>query len=635
MVRSCRFLVFLWTLLCFFLFIGVCRHVAKKRERGSGECALEERKVGQYRDRGWRFFLRLGAHAREQTFDCLFSLVLRFSSFPVLVLYMVNGHPLSEERDCMTAIERDTQADGPWQNLLESVEEGQPCVLAESSLRCLRSAQLQELLSVAPRDSSGRPILYQADFRETIFQDGAVFRLAGESAPGGTMGTVFAGGAQFGGAVFAGDAWFGGAVFDGTAWFGRSLFKRSAGFGNAVFEDSSWFAEAEFCGGAWFTDATFKRSACFGGALFFGNTWFDRVSFEEELWSGKAVFAKDSCFGEAVFHGKTSFVEATFQQRAVFDKATFSENTCFSRSNFARGAAFERTVFTKGVLFDRTLFYGGTGLEDAVFRGRPQFTGTVFRAPFAVYLVTPELDTASQKTVPGTGPGEAGLKEKAMSRRPVAPNLFDHTSVWRVEELLPRLMKKFGIPASQERVESGFRKIWGEVETRGDETFFSYGGPGSFEYGAVARELLAMFEARKAEGFFLFGRVLLARLTGSDGRSLVFRQILSERDMQELREIPGKAIDRLAWDFAQSRPRLLSAAEHANLTAGSGTSSPEKSGPPGNANRAPERALPEQGPPAGKRAASRTTTPEGVVPVARVRGVPKHDQNPARRPRVS
>ena len=180
-----------------------------------------------------------------------------------------------------------------------------------------------------------------ADFRDFVFPDIALFD----------------------GATFKHEADFSGTTFHGLASFGKANFRFSAGFSKSNFKDKAWFSEVRFENDdgtgptANFSQAIFEDFAWFWGAIFGGRS---------EFWG--AVF-----LGHAEFCCTTHRVGANFlavQGKSAFmmERAKFSEVPDFIQAAFLEAPRLDDIEIDRGIppmslVAVKTLFRGNRERE--------------------------------------------------------------------------------------------------------------------------------------------------------------------------------------------------------------------------------------------------------------------------------
>jgi uncharacterized protein YjbI with pentapeptide repeats len=192
---------------------------------------------------------------------------------------------------------------------------------------------LQRLLSAAPKDDQGRPILAYARFNKAIFQGDAEF-----------TGVTFHE-ARFGGATFEGAARFDGVTFRGITGLERVTFEGPVRFDGATFEGPARFDEATFRGTAWFPGATFEADTRFDRATFRGAAWFNMATFQADTWFDRATFGALR-FNGASFRRTQQLGPMLVLKGLVLDWAVFHERAqievaaaavCCRRARFLAG----------------------------------------------------------------------------------------------------------------------------------------------------------------------------------------------------------------------------------------------------------------------------------------------------------
>ena len=122
---------------------------------------------------------------------------------------------------------------------------------------------------------------------------------------------VFKGGANFKNTIFEEDAVFKGATFKGVTTFESAIFK-----GGTLFDGATFYEDTNF----WMV--TFKEHVSFKGTTFKGDANFGVTTFERFVMFMYTTFKRDTKFDSAIFQGRTFFVEATFEGNVSFDLAT-------------------------------------------------------------------------------------------------------------------------------------------------------------------------------------------------------------------------------------------------------------------------------------------------------------------------
>ncbi len=303
----------------------------------------------------------------------------------------------------------------------------------------------------------GRPLIFNADFRGTVFESEAKFTRAEFRGDANFTGAVFEGGADFTEAVFLdGDALFGGAAFAAQpAWFSGAEFHGRAVFSRARFAGETWFDGAEFLGGTgWFEEARFEgRSTNFNSAEFTGGSaafnhariggdiaWFDRTLFsggdawfqdtvfdattvvfkQAQFTGGNAYFARSTFSGPDVWFAGTQFVggRAVFDdvesagRRLIFDGAHFKETRRLGLLHIKGTVWFTRSVFEERV--DLAIRGGRLVTRQAEFR-----RGTVIEACSTwVELYDTVFRAPSRLTGPEERDGEASSQARDVSGDP-------------------------------------------------------------------------------------------------------------------------------------------------------------------------------------------------------------------------
>jgi hypothetical protein len=226
---------------------------------------------------------------------------------------------------------------------------------------------LERVLTAAPRDETGHPLIKRCNFSKATFSGDAEFGGATFSGDAEFGGATFSGKAWFRGATFSGDAEFNGTTFSGDAGLDGATFSGIAGFNGATFSGHAGFDGATFSGDAGFDGTTFSDYAGFDGTTFSGDAWFDRATFSGDAWFGRAIFKRRAGFDGATFSGDAGFGRATFSGDAWFGRAIFKRRAGFDSATFKRHAGFAGARFELSRQFGPILAYRGLVLDNVQF----------------------------------------------------------------------------------------------------------------------------------------------------------------------------------------------------------------------------------------------------------------------------
>ncbi|MFE0025374.1 pentapeptide repeat-containing protein [Amycolatopsis sp. NPDC059021] len=163
--------------------------------------------------------------------------------------------------------------------------------------------------------------LVNVDFSECHIRNARFCRatFCGEASFGDT---VFLERAEFDEARFDGNADFENSVFEEGALFGQVEFMRLTGFYGAEFAGYAGFESSLFMAGTSFTKAKFGDGAEFGGANFAGFVSFDEVKISRGVGFEGAESSEIVEFNGAELGGDLEFRRIKFARGANFMKAT-------------------------------------------------------------------------------------------------------------------------------------------------------------------------------------------------------------------------------------------------------------------------------------------------------------------------